>query len=282
MHAAAVAGGSVVGSDVFGAQDAFAQRPDGPNILLVIVDSLRADAVYEDWVRTPNIAALARQGVSFTHVFPEAMPTVPARNSLLSGRRRFPFRGWHDRKGLISAPGWEPLDHVDSSLLAVLRRAGWWTSYVTDNPFLGFSKNYEPLRNSAHRFVRTGGQVGGGNEISSVPDHVLEPLAPPVEPERAHAGAHRALPRQQPHLGELGQLLRRARLPQRPRGARDRGARASARSRSWSTPTSRTSPGPRPTASSVTTRTAAGAAPSPRCRPTAAPRTGSARASAGA
>ena len=173
MGASAVAGGSVVGSAIFG-EDAFAQRPDGPNVLLVIVDSLRADAVYEDWVRTPNIAALARQGVRFTHVFPEAMPTVPARNSILSGDRRFPFRGWYDRKGLISAPGWEPLDHVDSSLLAAFKRAGWWTSYVTDNPFLGFSKNYAPLRNSVHRFVRTGGQVGGSREIGSVPKHVLD------------------------------------------------------------------------------------------------------------
>src|ERR687894_1047375 len=106
----------------------FAQRHDGPNVLLVIVDSLRADAVYEDWVRTPNIAALARQGVRFTDVFPEGMPTVPARNGILSGRRQFPFRGWYDRPGMISSPGWEPLERPDLNFMAVLRRAGWWTS----------------------------------------------------------------------------------------------------------------------------------------------------------
>jgi membrane-anchored protein YejM (alkaline phosphatase superfamily) len=39
---------------------AFAQRPDGPNVLVVIIDSLRADAVYDGWVRTPTIDALAR------------------------------------------------------------------------------------------------------------------------------------------------------------------------------------------------------------------------------
>ncbi|HYN91308.1 MAG TPA: sulfatase [Thermoleophilaceae bacterium] len=152
---------------------AFAQRPDGPNVLLVIVDSLRSDAVYEPWVRTPNMTALAREGLRFTNAFPEAMPTVPARNSILSGRRQFPFRGWYDRRGLIEAPGWEPLANVDGSLLSVLRRAGWWTSYVTDNPFLGFAPPYAPLRNSVNRFVRTGGQIGGTHSVSSVPDRIL-------------------------------------------------------------------------------------------------------------
>jgi arylsulfatase A-like enzyme len=152
---------------------AFAQRPDGPNVLLVIMDSLRADAVYEPWVRTPTMDTLARQGMRFTNVFPEGMPTVPARNAILSGRRTFPFRGWYDRRGLISAPGWEPLDHVDSTFLSVLRRAGWWTAFVTDNPFLGYAPPYGRFRNSVNRFVRTGGQIGGNQKVSSVPDQVL-------------------------------------------------------------------------------------------------------------
>ncbi len=108
----------------------FAQRPDQPNVLVVIVDSLRADAVYDNWVRMPNIEALARQGLRFPNAYPEAMPTVPARNSIISGRRQFPFRGWHDYRGLVPAPGWEPLRNVDRALPAVLRRAGYWTAYV--------------------------------------------------------------------------------------------------------------------------------------------------------
>ncbi len=151
----------------------FAQRPDQPNVLVVIVDSLRADAVYDNWVRTPNIEALARQGLRFPNAYPEAMPTVPARNSIMSGRRQFPFRGWHDYRGLIQAPGWEPLRNVDRALPAVLRRAGYWTAYVTDNPFLGFSRPYGPLRRSVNRFVRTGGQIGGLKPVSSVPDRIL-------------------------------------------------------------------------------------------------------------
>jgi arylsulfatase A-like enzyme len=152
---------------------AFARTPDGPNVVLFVVDSLRADAVYDHWVRTPNMNALQRRGLSFTNVYPEAMPTVPARNSILGGRRMFPFRGWHDRRGLIAAPGWSPLGHVDAALTSAFRKGGYYTAYITDNPFLGFSAPYAPVRHSVHRFIRTGGQVGGSKPVSSVPKDVL-------------------------------------------------------------------------------------------------------------
>jgi len=152
---------------------AFARTPDGPNVVLFVVDSLRADAVYDNRVRTPNMDALRRRGLSFTNVYPEAMPTVPARNSILGGRRMFPFRGWHDRRGLIAAPGWSPLTHVDAALTSAFRNGGYYTAYVTDNPFLGFSVPYAPVRHSVHRFVRTGGQIGGNKPVSSVPKQVL-------------------------------------------------------------------------------------------------------------
>jgi arylsulfatase A-like enzyme len=173
----------------------FAQRPDGPNVLLVIVDSLRADAVYEDWARTPTMSALARRGLRFTDVFPEGMPTVPARNAILTGRRQFPFRGWYDRPGLISAPGWEPIDRPDLSFLAMLRRAGWWTSYVSDNPFLSYAPGYTRFRHSVNRFVRTGGQIGGRQKASSVPDHILRHWLHPANDDartRARVGLYLA------------------------------------------------------------------------------------------
>ena len=52
--------GAAAASAALGEAGAFARRPDRPNVLLVIVDSLRADAVYERGVRTPNMDALAR------------------------------------------------------------------------------------------------------------------------------------------------------------------------------------------------------------------------------
>ena len=78
-------------------------------MIVIVVDTLRADHVYGDRARTPNMDALVREGIRFTRAHPEAMPTVPVRNSLLSGRRDFPFRGWHDWRGLLDSPGWAPL-----------------------------------------------------------------------------------------------------------------------------------------------------------------------------
>ena len=115
--------------------------------------------------------ALMRRGLRFTRFHPEAMPTVPFRNSLLSGRRTWPWRGWHDWPGLLDAPGWQPIEGVRSSLLPALRRAGYWTGYVTDNPFLGFAPPYRRLRSRVDRFTARGGQLGGSGR--GVPDREL-------------------------------------------------------------------------------------------------------------
>ncbi len=177
---AAAAAGTALGD-----LSALAQSPNGPNLILIIVDSLRADAVYERAIATPNIDALMAQGMRFTSAYPEAMPTVPARNSILGGRRTFPFRHWHDYPGLLASPGWAPLREVDQALPAVLRSAGYWTAYVTDNPFIGFSRPYKPLRKSVNSLVRTGGQIGGAHPVSSVPDKVLRHwLHPAISPDK--------------------------------------------------------------------------------------------------
>ncbi len=201
---------------------ALAGQRERPNVLLIVIDSMRTDFVYGKAARTPNIDALARDGLRYTRAYPEAMPTVPARNSILSGRRTFPFRGWYDRPGLISQPGWAPLGNFAAALPALLRRAGWWTAFVTDNPFLGFARGYAPLRGSYDRVVRTGGQLGGSKPVSSVPAKVLRHwLHHSIYPEELErVGLYLANSR--PWEGEQ-QHLRRARV--RPRHQPARGGR---------------------------------------------------------
>jgi arylsulfatase A-like enzyme len=154
------AGASVVAATLD--TSALAQRPDGPNVLVIVVDTLRADHVraYGGRALTPSIDALAGQGLRFTRCHPEAMATVPARRSILTGRRIFPFRGWRPEGELMDTPGWASIADLDATFTSALRRAGWWTGYVTDNPFLGFSAGFAPLRSSFHEFVRIGGQLG--------------------------------------------------------------------------------------------------------------------------
>jgi arylsulfatase A-like enzyme len=160
-----LAAGAAVGTAAYAA--ACAEDPkspaERPNVVVIVVDTLRADHVYGPGARTPVIDELIGRGLSFGRVFPEAMPTVPARNSILSGRRQFPFRGWEKNPGLLDHPGWQPVEEVGAAFPSVLRRAGWWTAYVTDNPFLGFSSSYKELRDSFNLFIRHGGQIGGGD-----------------------------------------------------------------------------------------------------------------------
>ena len=141
---------------------AFAQRPDRPNVLVIVVDTLRADHVgaYGGRALTPNIDALAREGLRFTRCHPEAMATVPARRSILTGRRVFPFRDWRPERDLVNTPGWASITDVEATFTGALRKAGWWTGYVTDNPFLGFASGYAPFRSNFDEFVRIDGQKG--------------------------------------------------------------------------------------------------------------------------
>jgi arylsulfatase A-like enzyme len=155
-------------------------RADGPNFVVLVVDTLRADHVYGRRAQTPNMDALARDGLRFTRSFPEAMPTVPARKSILTGRRQFPFRHWHPQPGLLGQPGWTSIPDLESTFMSVLRRAGYWTAYVTDNPFLGWAGSYERFRRTFDRFERRGGQAGVADSRYGVSEHELRHWLHPV------------------------------------------------------------------------------------------------------
>jgi arylsulfatase A-like enzyme len=113
------------------------QPPSGAmNVVVVVMDSLRADHIYGPRARTETMDAFAREALRFTNAYPEGMPTIPARRAIMSGRRTFPFRGWHEYKGLPPQPGWEPVGSDGPMFTDFLRRHGWTVGYVTDNPHL--------------------------------------------------------------------------------------------------------------------------------------------------
>jgi arylsulfatase A-like enzyme len=124
---------------------AAARRREPRNVLLIVADRMRADAVgaYRDDnddthpAHTPNLDALADDALRFRHAVPEAMPAVPVRRALLTGMRAFPFRDWKATPGLPAIPGWNGI-YADQPLQPeLLRGAGVATAWVTDNPLLG-------------------------------------------------------------------------------------------------------------------------------------------------
>ena len=126
----------MAGLTLLGAHGAGAQTPARMNVVVVVMDSLRADHIYGSHARTASWDKVGRQGLRFLNAYPEGMPTIPARRAIMAGKRTFPFRGWHPYRDLPPQPGWEPVGSDGEMWTATLRKAGWTTGYVTDNPHL--------------------------------------------------------------------------------------------------------------------------------------------------
>jgi arylsulfatase A-like enzyme len=112
-------------------QRALASRPplpsDAPNVLLVVLDATRADALTPYGAKretTPHLDELAKHGVTFDHARAAAPWTLPSHASLFTGR-------WPHELGVGPA---RPLDRTYPTLAECLRRRGYATA--------GFAGNY--------------------------------------------------------------------------------------------------------------------------------------------
>lgn len=153
------------------------------NAILIVTDSTRADYLGAYGSRrglTPNLDALARDGLTFTRAHPESMPTGPVRNAMLTGRRRFPYRDWQPEPFLPKNPGWSSIPSSEPTLLDLLDRNGVTTGYVTDNPFL-IGPRYTRIRNRTDHFVGFEGQtaVYSARHRDPVPLSQVQRFLPP-------------------------------------------------------------------------------------------------------
>jgi arylsulfatase A-like enzyme len=132
---AGMAGGALLGAS--GLAGGCALGPDGPNVVLVIVDSVRRDhvgAYGNSWIKTPNLDALAKESLRFSRPYPESIPTLCARRAIHTGVRTWPFRDWHPTKGDdILLWGWQPIPNYQTTLAEILQSNGYGTYFVTDN-----------------------------------------------------------------------------------------------------------------------------------------------------
>ena len=89
-----------------------------PNILLITLDQFRGDclsAAGHPLVQTPNLDALAANGVRFTRHYSQASPCAPGRASLYTGMYQMNHR--------VVANG-TPLDERFDNIALAARRAG--------------------------------------------------------------------------------------------------------------------------------------------------------------
>jgi arylsulfatase A-like enzyme len=118
----------------------------GPNVILVIIDSLRRDhvgAYGNDWIHTPTLDALAEESLLFTRAQPEAMPTLPVRRAIHTGMRTWPTRP--------PSFGWKPIPWQQSTLAEILSEKGFGTYLVTDTyvqfrTHMNFGRGFDTYR----------------------------------------------------------------------------------------------------------------------------------------
>ncbi len=98
------------------------ERLGNQNVLLITIDTLRADALscYGGPAQTPNLDRLARDGVRFDFAHAQAVLTLPSHTSILTGE--YPFQhGVRDNSGFRLAAG-------TPTLATILKKDGWATA----------------------------------------------------------------------------------------------------------------------------------------------------------
>lgn len=108
-----------------------------PNVLLYVVDTLRADhlGTYgNETIRTPQLDRFAQSGVVFTNAYANSTWTRPSMASLLTGL--YPTRHATNTRGAALPPDLQ-------TLAERLAEAGWQTAFITANPNVGSAFGFE-------------------------------------------------------------------------------------------------------------------------------------------
>src|SRR5436853_3167350 len=104
---------------------AFAAANSAPNVIVITIDTLRADQLgcygYKQ-IRTPNIDALAADGVRFERAFTPVPITLPSHTVIFTGTYP-PLNGVHDFSG-------NRLHSEQATLASTLKARGYTTAAV--------------------------------------------------------------------------------------------------------------------------------------------------------
>jgi arylsulfatase A-like enzyme len=101
------------------------------NVLFLVVDSLRYDAVHSDETDTPTLDRLANAGVTFTRCFAQGISTAPSMTSMLTGRYPLDYGGhWY-------------LEEHQPTMAEQFRRNGYTTGAIHSNPNVSRLRNFD-------------------------------------------------------------------------------------------------------------------------------------------
>jgi len=140
------------------------RAPARPNVILIVVDTLRSDRLgcygYGRPI-SPEIDALAAEGVLFTECVAQAPWTLPSMTSMLSGRYLFRDREWPEAQDVL--------------LAETFQRAGYATIGLSANVLL--AEDHDFHRGYDHYDASAGPPDNDGKPFA----WLYEALWPPVE-----------------------------------------------------------------------------------------------------
>lgn len=103
------------------------------NLIVVVFDTLRYDAVFGDLAHMPNLRRFAADAVSFTNAWGEGLPTIPFRRALHTGFRSYPWRyDVPDRGSHPNILGWHAVPEDQTTAAEYLYGHGYATQLVGD------------------------------------------------------------------------------------------------------------------------------------------------------
>ena len=128
------------------------RRNDRPNILLIMADQHSGDCMGCDGnraIRTPNIDALALEGVRFRNAYTATPSCIPARAGLLTG-----LSPWNH--GLLGMDGWPIATEYRHEMPQALAEAGYYTAAIGKNHFdpPRQSHGYDLMLDDEHNDIR--------------------------------------------------------------------------------------------------------------------------------
>jgi arylsulfatase A-like enzyme len=138
---------------------------DKPNIVFVVLDTVRSDAV---GVNTPAFNRLASKSARFNNAFSAAPWTVPSHGSMFTGRLP------SDHGCTFAHPKLSPLQNT---IAAQLSENGYNTAAFYSNPWLsdratgllrGFSEKQEAVVGGLGQLVSKNGDQGGRKTLSNI------------------------------------------------------------------------------------------------------------------
>lgn len=112
------------------------QQGNNLNLILIVCDTFRRDNLEcygSKWIECPRLNSFAKDSIVFEDCYPEGLPTIPFRRTLMTGRRVFPFY-YYRQHAPVQLPGWHPLYNEDVTLSETLLEAGYIPALISDLP----------------------------------------------------------------------------------------------------------------------------------------------------